>query len=141
MMLFSLKIKQMNKFPDYLFQLSKDYDTIEEICIEGLAIERLKFDIKDLNELREPMVVLLSRCKVENSTGGCIDLEHLTVSKFNNLKCEAIANQEIVEEAEWFYILDSYPIRDKETEDIIFQKFSMKTNFKLKYPLANPFSI
>ena len=97
MMLFSLKIKQMNKFPDYLFQLSKDYDTIEEICIEGLAIERLK--------------------------------------------CEAIANQEIVEEAEWFYILDSYPIRDKETEDIIFQKFSMKTNFKLKYPVANPFSI
>ena len=124
--------------PSGLQNYSPEHIAIKDITIDSLMLEAWKLDIKHLNNLREPMLILLSKCKTENETGGCIEEQYLTLVDFDNACCDLISN-DYVSEAEWFYVLDSYPFI-KERHDIIFQAFATnsKTNL-LKYPVENPF--
>ena len=128
----------MSAIPDGLKKYEPIAKPLPQIIINELPIIKWKIDKKHLSELREPMIVLLCKYVGEKAADDYGQVQYLTIVKFDNACCDDI-NSPVVDEAEWFYVLDSYPIRDKETEDIIFQKFSLKSNFKLKYPVANPF--
>lgn len=124
--------------PSGLQSFSPEYTAIKDVIIDSLMLEAWKLDIKHLNSLREPMLVLLSKCKTENETGGCIEEQYLTLVDFDNACCDPLSN-DYISEAEWFYVLDSYPFK-KEKHDIIFQAFATSTNTNLlKYPVDNPF--
>lgn len=124
--------------PTGLKNYSPEHTVISQIEIDSLMLEAWKIDIKHLNSLREPMLILLSKCKKENATGGCIEEQYLTLVDFDNACCNPISN-EFVSEAEWFYVLDSYPFMQKK-HDIIFQAFATNSNTTLlKYPVENPY--
>lgn len=124
--------------PSGLANFKPEYAVIKEIIIDSLFIEAYKIDIKELKNLREHMVVLLSKCKDENATGGCNVEQYLTLAEYENAYCGEVSDEQI-KEAEWFYVLSPYPC-DKEKRDILFQAFATNSNPNLlKYPVQNPF--
>lgn len=121
-----------------LQQFSPKLGLIKDIRIDSLELEACRIDIIHLSELREPTLVLLSKCEQRNNYGGCEKEQYLTLCYFDNACCENISN-EIILEAECFYVLHSYPI-EKEKRDVIYQAFATNLNKNLlQYPVTNPF--